>query len=125
MANSVFREVVNEMHDEPNALLFVWINCKDRQEADMLAEALIADRLAASANILPAIDSRFHWRGAVVSAEEVPLIVKTTGLAFEALQRRVSDLHSYETPCILGLSADRVNAAYAAWLQREIPAAEV
>ncbi|MEM1049559.1 MAG: divalent-cation tolerance protein CutA [Pseudomonadota bacterium] len=113
------------MQDRPTELLFVWINCKDRQEAEMLAETLIAERLAASANTLPAIASLFHWRGAVVSAEEVPLIVKTNGLSFEALQRRVSDLHSYETPCILGLSADRVNAAYAAWLQREIPAPKI
>ncbi len=113
------------MQDRATELLFVWINCKDRQEAERLAETLIAERLAASANILPAIASRFQWRGAVVSAEEVPLIVKTTGLAFKALERRASDLHSYETPCILGLQADRVNAAYAAWLQREIPVPEI
>lgn len=95
----------------------VHVNCASEEEAEAIASAALAHRLAAAANMHGAIDSFFHWEGAVETTEEVPLVLKTRAELFDDLASLIMDLHSYETPAILGFRADYVNADYAKWLR--------
>jgi periplasmic divalent cation tolerance protein len=101
----------------------VWINCPSLEVARTLARRAVEERLAACANILAPIESRYHWQGRIEHEEEIPLLLKTRGELFELLAERLSELHPYEVPSILGLEATFVNTAYAAWIARETAAA--
>jgi periplasmic divalent cation tolerance protein len=85
--------------------------------ADALAFArtLVDERLAACVNVLPPMTSTYRWKGSVEQEQEQQLIIKTTAGRVDALAARLRELHSYELPEFLVLSA-RASEAYGEWL---------
>ncbi|MGI9509231.1 MAG: divalent-cation tolerance protein CutA [Geminicoccaceae bacterium] len=109
--------MVPVMRDE--TIIEVWVNCPDKSAAADIAEAIIGERLAAAANFHPTISSRYHWKGSIESAQEIPLLFKTRQSLFAALARRIAELHPYETPSIIGKEVRHANASYRAWIIEE------
>ena len=66
--------------------------------------------------ILPEIESVYHWKGTVERAPEILLLAKTTKENFTALESAVRALHSYETPEIIALPITAASAPYLEWL---------
>ena len=97
----------------------VYIVTADMPEAERIAEALVAERLAACVNILGAVRSVYRWQGAVERADEVAMIAKTTQTLFDALNARVRALHSYDTPAIVAWPIVAGDAAYLDWIVAE------
>lgn len=97
----------------------VWVNCPDRAVAERIAQACVAERLAACANILPPVSSLYRWKGAVEHAEEVPLLLKTRAGLFEALCAVIKPLHPYETPGIVATAIVDADRTYCDWLDQE------
>ncbi|MDH3195382.1 MAG: divalent-cation tolerance protein CutA [Hyphomicrobiales bacterium] len=100
-------------------LIDVWVNCANEDEAAIIAEAAVKSRLAACSNICAPIVSSYHWKGGIENDHEVPLLLKTRSGLFDELAGLVEALHSYETPGIVGIAADHVNAAYMQWILAE------
>ena len=84
--------------------------------AGAMAAALVEDRLAACVNVLPEMDSYFRWRGAVEQAQERQLVIKTTAAQLPALEARLKELHPYELPEFLVLTARQASEAYGRWI---------
>jgi periplasmic divalent cation tolerance protein len=99
--------------------LSVYIVAADMAEADRIADALVAERLAACVNILGDIRSVYRWQGAVERADEVAMIAKTTEALFDTLAARVRTLHSYDTPAIVAWPIVAGDAAYLDWIAAE------
>lgn len=97
----------------------IWINCPDRAAARRIADALIAGRLVACANIFPEIESLYRWKGRIENGAEVPLVVKTRAELFDAVVDVVRELHPYEMPSVVGVPAERVNGDYLEWVYSE------
>jgi periplasmic divalent cation tolerance protein len=97
----------------------VLITCPDRASAETIARACVEERLAACANIGSAIASVYRWKGAVETADEIPLFLKTREALFGPLGERVRALHPYDVPCIVASEITHVDSAYAAWLETE------
>lgn len=97
----------------------VYIVAADKAEAERIAEALVAERLAACVNVLGAVRSIYRWQGAVERADEVAMIAKTTETLFEPLAARVKALHSYETPAIVAWPIVAGDHAYLGWIDAE------
>ena len=85
-------------------------------EAEVLAEALVVERLAACVQTMP-VRSRYVWKGELQRDEEVLLVIKTREALFEALRARIRALHSYETPEIVMVPVTAVDSDYLAWLE--------
>ncbi|WP_028034198.1 divalent-cation tolerance protein CutA [Chelativorans sp. J32] len=103
----------------PLRFIDIWVNCPDQKTAEKIADACIAEKLAACANIFPPIASRYRWKGAIETATEVPLLLKTRSEHFEAVCEAVRTLHSYEVPFITATEISQVDQAYADWLRAE------
>jgi periplasmic divalent cation tolerance protein len=97
----------------------IWINCPDDAVANRIAGHLVDRRLAACANIYPAIRSIYRWQGAIERESEVPLLVKTRPDLFGAVETAVRAIHPYDTPSIVGLEIEHVNADYRDWVFAE------
>ncbi|MDD4914160.1 MAG: divalent-cation tolerance protein CutA [Methylococcales bacterium] len=90
--------------------------CPDAETADTLAAALIADRLAACVNILPGLKSVYEWQGAVETAQEHLLLIKTHQQQFAAVEAAIKKLHPYQLPEIIALAIDAASTDYLEWI---------
>jgi len=90
--------------------------CESRHQGEQIAHALVAERLAACVNIVSGITSVYRWQGAVETASEHLLLIKTTLEEANAVEERIGQLHSYDTPELLRLSVEGGSQRYLAWL---------
>jgi periplasmic divalent cation tolerance protein len=105
---------------EPSvAVLACTCTCPDRASAERLAEALVADQLAACVQVLPGVRSIYRWQGAIERSDEVLLLIKTTHERLDALADRIRALHSYELPELLAVEAVGGLPAYLDWVAAE------
>ncbi len=106
------------------AATMIYVTCSDEAEAGRIGRAVVEERLAACANIIPGMRSLYWWDGAVQEAGEVVLIAKTRAERVAALTARVKALHSYDVPCVVALPLTGGNADYFAWIEAETNGAE-
>jgi periplasmic divalent cation tolerance protein len=107
---------------EANDAIAVFITTANSEEAARLADMLIERRLAACVQILPEMESVYRWQGKIERQKEVLLIAKTTNSRFEELERKVREIHSYETPEIVALPVTAGSPPYLEWLKSSVSA---
>ena len=98
----------------------VLMTAGSREEAVRLADIVVVARLAACVQILPEVESVYHWQGNIERAPEILLLAKTTQANFAALEVAVRSLHSYETPEIIALPITAASAPYLEWLTANV-----
>ena len=84
---------------------------------DVVAEALVADRLAACVTILPPHRSVYLWQGAIEHADEQQVLLKTTRAKLGALSQAVHAAHPYDVPEWIVLSVSEASKAYGQWIR--------
>ncbi len=100
----------------PHRLNAVLVTAGSEQQAVSIARALVGERLAACVNIVGPVRSIYRWRDAVEDDREYLLIIKTRAAVYAKVERRVRELHTYEVPEVLALSAVRGSPPYVKWL---------
>ncbi len=95
---------------------FAYVTAPSLEVAESMARALVTERLAGCVNLLPGMTSIYAWEGRIEEGREVVLIVKTTAARWPELERRIRELHPYQTPCICGFDADVAGEAFARWI---------
>lgn len=89
-------------------------------DACALARTLVAERLAACVNVLPAMMSVYRWQGRVEEEREQQLVIKTAANRVPALAARLGELHPYELPEFLVLSVAEGSDAYLRWIRESV-----
>jgi periplasmic divalent cation tolerance protein len=97
----------------------VYITCRDESEALQIGRAVVESRLAACANVFPAIKSVYWWEGALVEDKECVLVLKSRSGLMDALVAQVKELHSYSVPCVVSMPILEGNPDYLSWISRE------
>lgn len=97
--------------------IIVFITASSEDEAAKIARALVEARLAGCVNMLKGIRSIYTWQGKVEDESEVLMIAKTRRDLFEALLKKVKELHSYSVPEIIALPIVEGSADYLNWLK--------
>ena len=85
-------------------------------DAAAFARVLVDERLAACVNVLPVMTSLYRWKGAVEEEREQQLVIKTAADRVAAIEARFRELHPYELPEFVVLSAG-ASAAYLDWVR--------
>jgi periplasmic divalent cation tolerance protein len=101
------------------AARFVYVTCASAEQAEAIGRALVEERLAACANILPGATSIYRWEGKIAVDREAALVLKSRAELIAPLTARVKALHSYTVPCVVALPIESGNADYLAWIARE------
>jgi periplasmic divalent cation tolerance protein len=92
----------------------------DADQARRIGRILVEARLAACVNLIPGVESIYHWQGAVETSAEVLAVFKTTVAAYPALEERLRELHPYEVPEIISLQPEQVAETYARWVSESV-----
>jgi periplasmic divalent cation tolerance protein len=105
------------MPDPTPPVRIVLSTCASPGEASRLARTLVEERLAACATLIPSVQSIYHWQGEIEFSTETLLLLKTEPDQLAALEARLHQLHSYQTPEFLVLGVEGVSHPYLEWLQ--------
>lgn len=100
--------------------IVVITSCSSANEANLLAQKLVTEKLAACVSVLPGMRSFYRWKGQMESADEVLLLIKTSNNLFDPLRRALEAAHSYEVPEILALPVVDGAPRYLDWLSGEL-----
>lgn len=107
------------MSETPTGVCLAWSTCPDEGTARRIASALVDERLAACVNIVPDMTSIYRWQGAVETASECLLIIKTRGGRMAELERRLAELHPYDVPELVTVAVADGSPAYLRWVVEE------
>ena len=99
-------------------MIFIYITCKDEQEAKNIAKRLLEKKLIACANFFP-IKSMYRWEGKINEDDELVLIVKTKDILYNKVKEEVKKIHSYDIPCITKILVVP-NDEYGLWLIQQL-----
>ena len=100
-------------------MLEVHVTFANAAEAHVLSRTAVERRLAACANILPAMHSFYWWDGRVRSEDEVAVVFTTADATAAALVAFVAANHSYKVPAITVHRPEAVHEPYRAWVEKE------
>lgn len=91
----------------------------DRDSALRMAEFLVEKRLAACVSVLAACTSVYRWQGAIETAQEVPLLIKTRGALYPEIEAAIRETHPYELPEIIAVTVNQGLPGYLEWVAAE------
>ncbi len=104
---------------ERTELIVTLVTVPTAELAEIIANKLVTERLAACVNILPGVRSIYSWKGKVEEAGELLLLIKTKRAHYAELEARIRELHSYDTPEIVAIEACAVFEKYLNWVETE------
>jgi periplasmic divalent cation tolerance protein len=102
--------------------IVVLSTCATVDEAEKIGRSLLEQRLAACVNIVPGMRSIYHWKGAIESAVECMLLIKTSREQFEQVSSALRRVHSYELPEVLALPILDGSEDYLEWMGKHLGA---
>lgn len=97
------------------SMLVVFTTLPDPESARHLAQLLVERGLVACAQ-MDAVDSIYHWDGAIQHDHEHRLMLKTTVDHYPAVEALIREHHPYELPAIYAIPVAHAFAPYADWV---------
>jgi len=94
----------------------VLVTAPNLKVARSLAASTLKRRLAACANLIPALESHYWWRGKIERGPEVLMIFKTTRRRLAALEELILRRHPYDTPECVALPLHAGTERYLKWI---------
>lgn len=88
----------------------------DTETAGRIAQALVQEKLAACANLIPAVQSIYHWKEKIETAGEVMVFFKTTEDRVAAFEEKLRSLHPYDVPELICIKIDSGSRDYLRWV---------
>lgn len=97
----------------------IYITTKDIAEARKIANYLVRQRLVACCNIIPKIESIYHWKNKTEKASESAMFCKTKkSLVFKVI-KEIKKMHSYDVPCVVSLEIKEGDKDFLNWILKE------
>ena len=101
-------------------MLIVLTTTPTTEEAEALAEKIVAARVAACVQILPQMTSVYVWEGKLQKEGEHLLLIKTLPEKFDELSDFITANHSYNVPEIVAIDSARVSEPYLEWMKETL-----
>ena len=89
-------------------------------EAEIIARALVEERLAACTQIVGPITSIYRWEGQIETSQEYQCWAKSRVELFAQIEAAIHRLHPYQVPEILAIPVLEGSDDYLKWLEGEV-----
>ena len=100
--------------------IIVFVTCESNAQAEVIAQTVVKEKLAACVNVVPGVRSCYVWDSKLTWSNELLLLIKTTRGRFDQLKDRIKALHSYSVPEIVGVSIDDAFDKYIDWIDEHV-----
>jgi|YNPMSStandDraft_2_1061718.scaffolds.fasta_scaffold16606_1 periplasmic divalent cation tolerance protein len=101
--------------DQPS-LILITTTLPNQQSAIELAQKLVAERLVACGQVLPAMTSIYVWQGEMCQETEHLLLLKTTADNFTPVATYLKQHHPYTEPQITAIPITHSSQGYRQWV---------
>lgn len=91
---------------------------ENEQQSMPVIDEIIRCKLAACVQDIK-IKSHYAWKGELCHENEVLVLFKTRKELYPKLEKKLLELHPYETPEILFIDVEKGSAAYLAWIDEQ------
>src|SRR5437763_16707858 len=88
----------------------------DRETAQRISYQRVTEKLAACANILPAIESVYRWKEKIETGNETLVFFKSSEDRQSTFQEKLRSLHPYEVPEIIIVPVTTGLPEYLRWV---------
>jgi periplasmic divalent cation tolerance protein len=88
----------------------------DAETARRISNQMVSERLAACANILPAVESIYRWKEKIESGNETLVLFKLSEDRQSAFQEKLCSLHPYEVPEVIFVPVSSGLPEYLHWV---------
>ena len=95
----------------------ILVTASSMDEAAKIGRTLVEEGFAACANIVEGVRSIYRWKGEVCDDRECLMVIKTTAANFDAVEKRVRELHSYEVPEVIAIPIVKGSEPYLDWVE--------
>lgn len=99
-------------------IALLYCPCPSLEVAQQLARQLLEAKAIACSNVVPQIESVYHWQGQMMQEGEVLLLAKTTVQKEAVAMAMLEAAHPYELPAVCVMPI-KTTQAYAAWVEAE------
>jgi len=100
-------------------MIILYLTCASPKEADDIAKALLDNKLVACVR-QTAVDSSFWWEGKIDHDHEVLLMMESVEEKFDAIEVKVTELHSYDQFVLTSVTVDRTTPGVEKWLKETL-----
>ena len=87
------------------------------EEGKKIGRVLVEEKIAACANIIKDIFSIYEWKDKIMEDNEHLMLIKTTEENSDKLIQKIEEIHSYDTPEIIGLKIEKGSEKYLNWIK--------
>ncbi|MCR9295613.1 MAG: divalent-cation tolerance protein CutA [bacterium] len=101
-------------------ILEVTTTLETAEQAEMLAEKVVQERLAACVQITGPITSVYSWQGKLCKSTEYRCTIKTIGRLLDPLMEAIRDLHPYDVAEILATPVVKASSDYVQWMLQQL-----
>lgn len=96
----------------------------DRADAERLAAALVARKLAACVQVSGPVESTYRWKDQIETSQEWRCTIKTLRTAYGQVEALIRRLHSYEEPEIIAAPILTGSETYLNWIAESVDVSE-
>jgi periplasmic divalent cation tolerance protein len=100
----------------PDQVLLAFCTFPDAEIARKVVREIVEARLAACGNIVPQIESIYHWQGKLESNAEALALFKLSSDCYDAFEKRLRSIHPYDVPEIITVSVANALPEYLRWV---------
>lgn len=108
------------MKNQHDNFCIIYVTASNEEEADKLADILVAKKLCACVNIFRSMKSVYMWQEKVEKSNEIPLFIKTKSELFDEIKSVIKENHSYDTPCIIKINIADGDQDFLNWLENSV-----
>jgi periplasmic divalent cation tolerance protein len=98
-------------------MVLILTTTSSKNEADLIASKLVAQKLAACVQINGPIESVYEWDGKLEKSQEWQLFIKTKKTLFQDIEKEIKALHSYDVPEIVSIDIENASKEYGDWVK--------
>jgi periplasmic divalent cation tolerance protein len=88
----------------------------DAETARRIVRELVEARLIACGNIIPQVESIYHWEGKIESSSEALALFKLPAERYAEFERKLKALHPYDVPEIVAVDITNGLPDYLRWV---------
>lgn len=100
-------------------MIILYLTCASDSEARKISNALLEDKLIVCAR-RSSISSSYWWDGKIPHDDEVLLMMESIEEKFEAIEVKVTELHSYDQFVLTAIPVVRTTSGVEKWLKSVI-----